>query len=110
LAARNSLGLEMIKHIVMWKVVGADEAERNAAAQLVKKSFEDLHGRIPGMLHIEIGIDYCHFEHSCDVVLYSEFESKSALTAYATHPKHLRVRDLLLGVRITRHQVDYHSD
>ncbi|MNN91493.1 Stress responsive A/B Barrel Domain protein [compost metagenome] len=100
----------MIKHIVMWKVLGTDEAERNAAARLVKKSFEDLRGRIPGMLHIEIGIDYCHFEHSCDAVLYSEFESESALSAYATHPEHLRVRDLLLGVRITRHQVDYHAD
>ncbi|SCY83805.1 MULTISPECIES: Dabb family protein [unclassified Pseudomonas] len=100
----------MIKHIVMWKVVGDDEAKRCAAAHLVKQSFEALRGRIPGMLHIEIGIDYCHFEHSCDVVLYSEFESKAALNAYAMHPEHLRVRDLLIGVRITRHQVDYQSE
>lgn len=100
----------MIKHIVMWKVAGDDEAVRTSAAQLVKKRFEELRGRIPGMLHIEIGIDYCHFEHSCQAVLYSEFESEAALSAYATHPEHLRVRDLLLGVRISRHQVDYHVD
>ncbi|RON42542.1 Dabb family protein [Pseudomonas brassicacearum] len=100
----------MIKHLVMWKLAGADEAERNSAATLVKKSFEELRGLIPGMLHLEIGIDICHFEHSCDVVLYSEFESEAALSAYATHPEHLRVRDLLVGVRVTRHQVDYHVD
>ncbi|WP_259369770.1 Dabb family protein [Pseudomonas juntendi] len=102
--------LKLIKHIVMWKVVGADEAERTAAAHRIKQLFEELRGRIPGMLHIEIGVDYCHFEHSCQAVLYSEFESKDALSAYSTHPEHLRVRDLLLGVHITRHQVDYHVD
>lgn len=100
----------MIKHIVMWKVAGANEAERTAAAQLVKKLFEELRGLIPGMLHIEIGIDYCHFEHSCQAVLYSEFESEAALNDYAMHAEHLRVRDQLLGVRVTRHQVDYHVD
>lgn len=106
----HSEGMELIKHIVMWKVAGTDEAERTAAARLVKKLFEELRGLIPGMLHIEIGIDYCHFEHSCQAVLYSEFESEEALSAYATHPEHLRVRDLLLGVRISRHQVDYRAD
>lgn len=100
----------MIKHIVMWKVAGESPEERLGAAGRVKALFEELGGRIPGMLHIEVGIDYCHFEHSCDAVLYSEFESKEALNAYATHPEHLRVRDLLFGVRISRHQVDYQTD
>ncbi|MCY1526402.1 Stress responsive A/B Barrel Domain protein [compost metagenome] len=100
----------MIKHIVMWTVAGADDAERSAAAQRVKKLFEELRGRIPGMSYLEIGIDFCGLDHACDVVLYSEFESQAALEAYATHPEHLRVRDALIGVRISRHQVDYVSE
>jgi hypothetical protein len=56
---------------------------------------------------MEIGVDSSRVDYACDVVLYSEFESQAALNAYASHPEHLRVRDVLNGIRITRHQVDY---
>ena len=44
------------------------------------------------------------------MVLYSEFTDTAALTHYATHAEHMRVRDELEGLRISRHQVDYVSD
>ena len=44
---------------------------------------------------------------ACDVVLVTDFESQSALDAYAAHPEHWRVRNERDGVRITRYQVDY---
>jgi Stress responsive A/B Barrel Domain len=59
------------------------------------------------MLKIEIGIDISRIDYACDIVLYSEFDSRESLEAYATHPGHLRVRDELMGVRTSRHQVDY---
>lgn len=59
------------------------------------------------MLHLEIGADTSRVDYACDVVLYSEFESQAALDAYATHPDHLRVKEVLGGIRIARHQVDY---
>jgi quinol monooxygenase YgiN len=48
------------------------------------------------------GVDY-----ACDVVLFSEFESREALAAYAQHPLHLQVREELGDLRTARHQVDY---
>ncbi|WP_207238104.1 MULTISPECIES: Dabb family protein [unclassified Pseudomonas] len=87
----------------LWKVPGGSSAERPERAGRVKALLEELRGRIPGVLHIEVGIDYGHFEQSCDAVLDSEFESKETLNAYVTYPEHFRVRDLLLGVRISRH-------
>ena len=99
----------MIKHIVMWNVRGdSPEAKAQAIAQ-VQRSFESLCGVIPGLRHLEIGVDTSRIDVACDVVLYSEFDSQAALDAYAIHPEHLRVKDELLGLRIARHQVDYPS-
>lgn len=100
----------MVKHIVMWKLRGDTPADRQAAALFLKSRFESLVGQIPGLSHLEIGLDSSGVDYACDVVLYSEFESPQALQAYATHPAHLRVRDELGGLRIARHQVDYASD
>ena len=100
----------MIRHIVMWKVRGATLEERRDAVRLVKRRFEGLRNRIPGLIRLEIGVDTSQVAYACDVVLYSEFESQQALADYATHPDHLRVRDELEGVRIARHQVDYEVD
>ncbi len=97
----------MIKHIVMWNLRG-DTAEAKARAiEVLKSSFESLRGRIPGLLHLEIGVDSSRIDYACDVVLYSEFESQAALDAYAMHPEHLRVKQELADLRIARHQVDY---
>ncbi len=96
-----------IKHIVMWRVRGDDEATRAANAERVKREFESLAGRIPGLLHLEVGIDVSRIDYACDVVLVTEFDSAESLAGYATHPEHLRVRDALGNLRITRHQVDY---
>lgn len=97
----------MIKHIVMWNLRG-DTAEAKARAiEVLKSSFESLRGRIPGLLHLEIGVDSSRIDYACDVVLYSEFESQAALDAYAVHPEHLRVKQELSDLRIARHQVDY---
>lgn len=97
----------MIRHIVMWRVKGETEQERLIAGGQIKFAFEALKGRIPGLRYIEVGINVSAVDYACDAVLFSEFESHSALQDYANHPEHLRVRDQLAGLRITRHQVDY---
>ncbi|MBX9959338.1 MAG: Dabb family protein [Burkholderiaceae bacterium] len=97
----------MIKHIVMWNVRGATPAEKAQGIARLKHSFESLRGRIPGLLHLEIGVDSSRIDYACDVVLYSEFESQAALEAYAEHPEHLRVKREVGDLRVARHQVDY---
>ncbi len=97
----------MIKHIVMWNLRGDTPAAKARAIAQVQSSFASLRGRIPGLLHIEIGVDSSHVDYSCDVVLYSEFESQAALDAYATHPEHLRVKQELGDLRVARYQVDF---
>jgi hypothetical protein len=91
----------------MWNVRGASRDEKLANIEKLKASFLDLRGRIPGLLHLEIGIDTSCVDYACDVVLVSDFASQEALDAYATHPEHLRVRRELGDIRIARYQVDY---
>ncbi|MBK9133035.1 MAG: Dabb family protein [Betaproteobacteria bacterium] len=97
----------MIKHIVMWKVRGDDAAAHARHVARVKSEFESLRGRVPGLVHLEVGVDESRIDYACDVVLYTEFESREALAAYAQHPEHLRVRAALGDLRSARHQVDY---
>ncbi|MNP71052.1 Stress responsive A/B Barrel Domain protein [compost metagenome] len=54
-------------------------------------------------------MDFSRIDYACDVVLYSEFDSREALEAYASHPEHLRVKGELGSSRIARHQVDYRT-
>lgn len=97
----------MIRHIVMWNVRGETPPEKAANVERLKRSFDSLRGRVPGLLHLEIGVDTSRVDYACDVVLFSVFESQAALDAYATHPEHLRVKQELGDMRIARYQVDY---
>ncbi len=97
----------MIKHIVMWNLRGDTPAEKADGIARLRRSFESLRGRIPGLLHLEIGVDVSRIDYACDVVLYSEFESQAALDAYGAHPEHQRVKRELADLRIARYQVDY---
>ena len=97
----------MIRHIVMWNLRGDTPAQKAHNIETLRRSFDSLRGRIPGLLHLDIGVDTSRIDYACDVVLYSEFASQAALDAYATHPEHLRVKRELGDLRVARHQVDY---
>ena len=90
----------------MWKLAGDTPLSKQRNVERLTQSFLSLRGRIPGLLHLEIGVDSSGVDYACDVVLYSEFESQSALDDYAIHPEHLRVKAEIGDMLIARHQVD----
>lgn len=100
----------MIKHIVMWNF--ADEAEGADKATNLARVRERLLGLrdvVPGIRTLEPVIPVAPFEHSYDLVLYSEFDSPEALRAYATHPDHVAVATLIRSVATARACVDYEA-
>lgn len=99
----------MIKHIVMWRLDQA-AGDKTANALRLKHLLEGLNGRIPGLLRLEVGIDFSREGESSDVVLYSEFESRQALDAYQVHPAHAEVVPFVKSVRAERRVVDYEAD
>lgn len=98
----------MIKHIVMWNFAEhAAGAHRDANLRTAAASLAALDGLVAGMLKLEVAIPAAPFEHSFDLVLYSEFDSPQALAAYATHPAHIEVGKFISQVRTERVCADY---
>ncbi len=93
----------MVKHIVMYTL--KEGVEKEEAVKLIASCLEPLVGKIPGLNHMEVrgcfnGLDYC---------LYSEFESREHLTAYANHPLHLEAKGCFHHLIATRYAADYEA-
>lgn len=98
----------MIKHIVMWTLKDLAEgatAQENGAK--MKTMLEGLAGRIPGLRHIEVGLDVFQTSLPCQVVLYSELDSREALQGYQKHPEHVCCVDFVKKIVVERNVVDY---
>ena len=98
----------MIKHIVMWKL--KEEAEGGTAAEnalKMKGMLEALAGKIDVLSKIEVGIDVFASAPECDVVLYSEFDSRADLDAYQVHAEHQACVSFIKNVVAERRVVDY---
>ncbi|NTU58330.1 MAG: Dabb family protein [Chlorobiaceae bacterium] len=98
----------MVKHIVMWRL--KDSAHGNDSglnARLIKEKLEALAGRIPGLVSIEVGLDFSCSDSSADVVLYSEFADREALEAYQRHPEHEALKPFIGGATLERRVGDY---
>jgi heme-degrading monooxygenase HmoA len=100
----------MIKHIVMWKLKDqAEGADRAANANEMKRRLDACNGIVPGMRKFEVTLAQPGLEATCDIVLYSEFDSKEALEAYVKHPVHQAVVPFIGAVREARQCMDYEA-
>ena len=100
----------MIKHIVMWKLKDSAEGAGKAAnAAAMKQKLDACANIVPGILKFEVEAAQPGLEATYDIVLYSEFESKAALDAYASHPTHEAVKPFIGAVRSERHCMDYEA-
>ena len=98
----------MIKHIVCWKLKNRSlPIDKNEDALLIKKTLESLVGKIPGLIHAEVGFDYSNKESAGDIVLYTELESKEALANYQNHPKHVAAGKIVKPRTCERRMIDY---
>lgn len=100
----------MIKHIVMWKLKEqAEGADRATNAREMKRRLDECAGIVPGMLTFEVKLPEDGLEATYDIVLYSEFDSRDALQAYARHPVHQAVVPFIGAVRAERQCMDYEA-
>lgn len=91
----------MVKHIVLYAL--KENVDKDQAVAIIKEQLEPLVGKIPGLTHMEIRRAY----NGMDYALYSEFESKEALTNYAGHPLHLAAKEHFWNFLDTRVAADY---
>lgn len=98
----------MIKHIVAWRF--KDEALGMPKAQNLvraKEAIEALREIVPGIVHLEVGLDIGAARDSWDIVIYSEFADRDGLHAYQVHPEHVKVAELVGEMRELRAAIDY---
>ena len=95
----------MVKHIIMWRL--REGASKTADVELIKSLLESLAGKIPGLLKIEVGVNFIEDANASDVVLYSEFVDRAALEAYQSHPLHLAVVPEVNARAIERRSADF---
>ena len=98
----------MIKHIVFWRLnESAYGNDKQTNSQILKEKLLAMQGKVDGLLKVEVGFDFSNEKDSCEVVLYSEFTSKEALSRYQIHPDHEEIKKWLSEVRYERRVVDY---
>lgn len=94
----------MIVHIVMFKFKDENKASN---IKLVKEKLNELVLKIDELQSIEVGVDFSQSERAFDLSLYSRFDSKEALNAYAIDKEHLKVVSLIKEVTSESKVVDY---
>ena len=92
----------MIKHIVVYTL--KEGVDKEKAVKLIASVLEPLVGVIPGLNKMEIRPCY---QGGMDYALYSEFESRQALAAYAEHPAHLEAKSHFWEMLDSRVCADY---
>ncbi len=91
----------MVRHIVMWRLKKREDGSR------LKEALEALRGRIPGLLDIQVGLDFLHSEQSADMVLIADLQDRAALDAYQQHPLHQAVIPMMRQATLSRTVVDF---
>ena len=94
----------MIVHIVMFKF---KEENKTSNIKTVEVKLNDLVSKIDELKSMEVGIDFNQSQRAFDLSLYSTFDSKEDLNAYAVHEEHLKVVALIKEVTNESKVVDY---
>lgn len=97
----------MIKHVVMWKLRGPSDQEKQTQAEQVKVALLALRGKIPGMQSLEVGAAPKAEGEQSDVVLITTHDDWGALEIYQKHPDHLVAARVIGELRTERRVVDF---
>jgi hypothetical protein len=83
-----------------------DENKDSNVKEVVKR-LNALVELVPTLKSMEVGVNFTISERAFDLSLYSTFETKEDLQAYAVHPEHLRVVKFIKSVTVESKVVDY---
>lgn len=81
----------MIQHVVMWRLIDLDVAERATALERFGTELQALVGVVPGLVSVALTPDVRDAESNFDVALISIHKSREALATYQSHPEHVAI-------------------
>jgi hypothetical protein len=97
----------MIRHVVSWKLNGADAAARAEQAATITATLSALPAVIPEILALQVGTNVAYPESNWHVVLIADFESLEGLEAYQVHPDHVAATHVIKPLVESRSNVDF---
>jgi hypothetical protein len=93
----------MLKHIVMFKMKGRDQAK----ALELKEKLEILPSRIAQIKSFTINLNISSVPNAFDLVLESDFNNETELQEYKDHYEHQRIISFILDISEQIAVVDY---
>jgi hypothetical protein len=96
-----------LRHIVMWKFNGESAEQRDAQAAQAVAALEPLRESVPSVRALELHRNGLFEGANHDLVLVSDFDDAEGLAAYASHPEHLPVVELLKSIAAARAAIDF---
>lgn len=97
----------MLRHIVSWKLSGADIAEVDEQVERIATDLEGLVVRIPEIISIRVVRNVVNPGRNFDAAVIADFEDEGALQRYIDHPAHVEASSYLKSVTVQRACVDY---
>jgi hypothetical protein len=97
----------MIRHVVSWKLNGADAAARAEQAATITATLSALPAVIPEIVALQVGTNVAYPESNWHVVLIADFESLEDLEAYQVHPDHVAATHVIKPLVESRSNVDF---
>ena len=91
----------MLKHIVFYNF--KEGVNKEEAIRIIDGALSPLVGQIPGLRNLEVKLTF----QGMDYALYSEFDSREAMEAYAVHPLHEAAKTRFMHFIGTRVAADY---
>lgn len=86
---------------------GETPEARAQQANKVAEALRTLPPLVPGILALDVHINEFNTDTNWDVVLVSEHTDKAALDAYAVHPEHVAVAELVKARAAARAGIDF---
>jgi len=97
----------MIRHIVFFKFK-PETGERDRESLAGK--LESLKDSIDKVRTLKVGMDVGNKSNSYDLALDATFDSMADVEAYAAHPEHVKVLDVVARLCQATAKVDYESE
>lgn len=88
----------MVEHLVIFKF--APETSNDQKTEAIQR-LKQLKEKIPGILDLQAGFNFCERSQGFELGLSVRFEDKAALETYGPHPEHQQVVSFLREIGLT---------
>ena len=96
-----------LRHIVSWRLSGETREARDAQAAEAVPALEALREQVPSVRALNVYRNELFDGANFDLTLIAEFDDEAGLAAYASHPDHLPVIDLMKSITAGRAATDF---